>query len=205
MTGRWRIATAVVVLASVVAIAVVAVGSDTPTPVADTGAPSGQSAASSPPTIASQAPVTTSSASASLAPEQAAALAYLREEEKLARDVYLVLAGTSGDRRFTMIGRSEQQHYDMVGELLAAYNVPDPALGRKPGSFTDPALQVAYDDFIRRGAASREAALAVGREIERMDLADLAERRSDLPQADIRAVLDRLATGSERHLAAFSR
>ncbi|MBJ7469935.1 MAG: DUF2202 domain-containing protein [Solirubrobacteraceae bacterium] len=206
MSGTWRIATAGALVCAAVAMAVVAARSDDPTPgTVGAGAPgvsSGQVAEQASPQAR---PQETPSPAATLTTEQAAALAYLREEEKLARDVYLVLSGTSGDRRFTMIGRSEQQHYDMVGGLLATYGVPDPALGRKPGAFTDPALQDAYDDFVQRGSVSREAALAVGREIERMDLADLAERRAGLPQPDIQAVVDRLAAGSQRHLAAFSR
>lgn len=133
------------------------------------------------------------------------ALRYLREEEKLARDVYVTLASTSGDRRFTNISRSEQRHMDAVGALLTRYGIKDPAAGNDPGEFTDPELQQAYDQLISHGTTSRDAALEVGRTIETMDLADLAERRELTRRADILAVIDNLAAGSQRHLAAFSR
>jgi hypothetical protein len=46
------------------------------------------------------------------------ALIYMREEEKLARDVYIVLGDKWGLRIFQNIAKSEQIHTDMVKNLI---------------------------------------------------------------------------------------
>lgn len=137
--------------------------------------------------------------------QERATLLYMREEEKLARDVYLTLAITSGDRRFTNIARSEQQHMDAVGALLTRYGIDDPVAGREQGEFADAGLQRIHDELVARGTRSPAAALGVGRDIERMDLSDLADRRAHVSRDDLAWVMDRLAAGSHQHLRAFSR
>jgi hypothetical protein len=137
--------------------------------------------------------------------QERATLLYMREEEKLARDVYLTLAITSGDRRFTNIARSEQQHMDAVGALLTRYGIDDPVAGRDQGEFADAGLQRIHDELVARGTTSPAAALGVGRDIERMDLRDLADRRAHVSRDDLAWVMDRLAAGSQQHLRAFSR
>ena len=55
------------------------------------------------------------------------ALWFMREEEKLARDVYLVLAEKWDLGLFWNIAESEQQHMDAVLKLLKKYGLEDPA------------------------------------------------------------------------------
>jgi len=50
----------------------------------------------------------------------------MREEEKLARDVYLTLYETWGQKIFSNIASSEQTHTDAVKTLLSAYKIEDP-------------------------------------------------------------------------------
>ena len=52
-------------------------------------------------------------------------LLWMREEEKLARDVYLTLADLWGLRPFTNIARSEQSHMDSVAFLLDRYDIAE--------------------------------------------------------------------------------
>jgi hypothetical protein len=54
-------------------------------------------------------------------------LLFMREEEKLARDVYLYLYDIWEDQIFLNISNSEQQHTDAVLGLIKKYNLPDPA------------------------------------------------------------------------------
>ena len=61
------------------------------------------------------------------------ALWFMREEEKLARDVYLVLAEKWDLGLFWNIAESEQQHMDAVLNLLTKYGLEDPA--GNPGDF----------------------------------------------------------------------
>ncbi len=60
-------------------------------------------------------------------------LLFMREEEKLARDVYLVLFDKWGLRVFENIAESEQRHMDAVLYLLGKYGLDDPA--RDPAFF----------------------------------------------------------------------
>ncbi|MBC7172259.1 MAG: DUF2202 domain-containing protein, partial [Polyangiaceae bacterium] len=92
-------------------------------------------------------------------------LLFLREEEKLARDVYLVLSGTYG-KPFTTIEASEQSHMAAVLALLETYGLEDPAALAAPGEFTNPDLKALYDQLVAEGAPSELAALGVGCFIE---------------------------------------
>ncbi len=53
-------------------------------------------------------------------------LIQLREEEKLARDVYLYLYTHWNQWIFSNIAKSEQQHMDAVKGLLDKYDIEDP-------------------------------------------------------------------------------
>lgn len=141
-------------------------------------------------------------ASSATPSQTAATLTYMREEEKLARDVYTVLAGTSGDPRFARIAMSEQRHMDAVLRQLQRYGISDPAAGLAPGEFRNDTLERLYDRLVAKGTASPAAALAVGRTIERTDIADIDARIDETP-APVARVLAHLRAGSERHLAAF--
>jgi hypothetical protein len=143
----------------------------------------------------------TAPASAALAED----LQFMREEEKVARDVYLALAEEWDARVFSAIARSEQRHMDAVGRLLDAYGVDDPAAATGPGEFVDPDLQALYDELVERGRESLEAALEVGALIEEVDIADLIDALDDTDEAMVERVFGRLLSGSENHLRAFVR
>lgn len=135
----------------------------------------------------------------------AATLAYNREEEKLAHDVYLALAAKYPETSiFTRIASSEERHFSAVGTLLDRYDVIDPAAGKAAGSFTDPQLQALYTSLVAQGSASLDAAYQVGLAIEKLDISDLqTAMAADLP-ADVDRVLSRLLAGSQQHQAAFT-
>src|SRR4030042_6160303 len=54
-------------------------------------------------------------------------LTYMREEEKLARDVYIYLFDMYGSRIFGNISVSEQRHMDALKTLIDKYDIDDPA------------------------------------------------------------------------------
>ncbi len=78
----------------------------------------------------------------------------MREEEKLARDVYLDMNDLWDAVVFVNIAASEQQHMDTLLQLLDKYGLPDPAASDIPGWFSDQNLQTLYDDLVNRGQAS---------------------------------------------------
>jgi rubrerythrin len=126
----------------------------------------------------------------------------MREEEKLARDVYNVLYTTWGQPTFQNIASSEQQHMDQIKLLLDRYALTDPALA--PGQFTDPTLQALYDQLVAQGSASLADALKVGAAIEEIDILDLQTRIAQTDNADIQLVYNNLMSGSNNHLQAFT-
>ncbi len=142
-------------------------------------------------------------ASGTLTAAQLADLAYMAEEEKLAHDVYVALADATGDSRFTRIAASETRHLEAMRTLLARYEQADPTDGKALGEFVDADFAASYTDFVARGSTSLEAALEVGRTIERMDIADLTEKLAGLSAADAQQVYGSLLAGSQNHLRAF--
>ncbi|MGC9398416.1 MAG: DUF2202 domain-containing protein [Anaerolineae bacterium] len=140
-----------------------------------------------------------------LSEDEVAGLRFMREEEKLARDVYLTLYEQWEMSIFQNIARSEQRHMDAIGVLLARYDLEDPAAGRDIGEFTDEELQALYDELIATGSTSLEDALRVGAAIEEIDILDLEERIPEADHADIVQVYENLLRGSRNHLRAFTR
>lgn len=130
-------------------------------------------------------------------------LLYMREEEKLARDVYLTLYDTWQQPTFQNIASAEQTHMDAVKTLLERYELDDPTAGQDYGEFTNPDLQSLYDQLVAEGNQSLEAALRVGAAIEEIDILDLEKYLAETEQADIQLVYENLLRGSRNHLRAF--
>jgi hypothetical protein len=142
--------------------------------------------------------------SRTISPAESASLQYMREEEKLAHDVYVTLYGMWGSRVFDNIAASEQKHTDAVLTLLNRYSVSDPAAGNALGEFTDPTLQTLYDQLTAQGAVSVVEALKVGAAIEELDILDLETCMAETTKPDILRVYGNLLAGSENHLRAFT-
>ena len=130
-------------------------------------------------------PAAAQTADGSLTDEDIASLLYMREEEKLAHDVYVMLYDLWGAQIFNNIASSEQNHTEMVLALLNQYGLDDPAAGNGVGVFTNPDLQALYDDLVSQGSQSYEAALLVGGLIEEVDIADL---RAELENSNVAAI-----------------
>ncbi|AAM03868.1 DUF2202 domain-containing protein [Methanosarcina acetivorans] len=131
-------------------------------------------------------------------------LIYMREEEKLARDVYLYLYDKWNIPIFRNIAASEQEHTDAVKSLLTQYGVQDPASTTSEGEFTNPELQELYNQLIQQGSVSREDALKVGVIIEEKDIRDLEADLANTTNSDIKIVYGNLLRGSNNHLSAFN-
>ena len=130
-------------------------------------------------------------------------LTHMREEEKLARDVYLALYEIWGVPVFQNIAGSEQAHMDSVLMLLDQYELTDPAAGMGVGEFTNPIFQTLYEDLVKQGSLSQADALIVGATIEDLDIFDLEELLAQTDNEYIIQVYNNLLAGSENHLRAF--
>jgi hypothetical protein len=131
-------------------------------------------------------------------------IVYMREEEKLARDVYLAMAGEWDCPVFANISASEQRHMDAVKSLIIRHGLTDPVTDDTPGAFTDPDLQAMYDDFVAMGKLSLPDALEAGVLIEKQDIDDLTAALDDATAPDVTRVFENLLRGSNNHLAAFN-
>ncbi len=142
-------------------------------------------------------------AGSGLTAQEVAGLNWMREEEKLARDVYIAMYAKWGANVFSGISRSEQMHMDAVKGLLDKYGLPDPA-SPKVGVFNEPVFRDLYPVLIARGNQSLSAALQVGVDIENIDIADLNRWLAQTNHSDIQQVYDNLRNGSYMHLNAFT-
>ena len=130
------------------------------------------------------------------------ALNYMREEEKMARDVYLALGRTWGLPVFTNIASSEQTHMDAILTLLNTYGLADLA-ATEEGKFNNPDLQALYDQLVAKGSLSQTDAFMVGAAIEEIDILDLRARLTETTHTDIQQVFTFLEGASGNHLSAF--
>ena len=140
-----------------------------------------------------------------LSVEEKAGLILMREEEKLARDVYVTLGEKWGLPMFSNIPRAEQMHTDAVKALLDRYEIEDPIKDNTTGIFTSPELSELYKTLVAKGSNSLMDALEVGATIEDLDIKDLNELLAKTDNEDIKVTYDFLNMGSRNHMRAFSR
>ena len=143
-----------------------------------------------------------SDGSAILTQEEIDDLMFMREEEKLARDVYLTQYVNWGTFIFYNISLSEQSHTDAVRNLIEKYWLEDPAID-EIGLFANTELQLLYDQLTTRAEDSELEALMVGANIEELDIEDLVNARDRTDRSDIRRVYGNLLNGSTNHLIAY--
>nr|3Q4O_A Chain A, Uncharacterized protein MJ0754 [Methanocaldococcus jannaschii DSM 2661]3Q4Q_A Chain A, Uncharacterized protein MJ0754 [Methanocaldococcus jannaschii DSM 2661]3Q4R_A Chain A, Uncharacterized protein MJ0754 [Methanocaldococcus jannaschii DSM 2661] len=137
--------------------------------------------------------------------EEKEGLIEMREEEKLARDVYLTLYNKWKLQIFKNIAESEQTHMDAVKYLLEKYNIPDPVKNDSIGVFSNPKFEELYKKLVEKGDKSEVDALKVGATIEDLDIADLEKWINKTDNEDIKFVYENLMKGSRNHMRAFVR
>jgi hypothetical protein len=129
---------------------------------------------------------------------------FMREEEKLARDVYITLADVWGTPIFTNIAGAESMHMTSIGTLITRYGLEDPVDENPMGVFVNPTLQTMYDDLVATGSQSLIDALEVGALIEEVDIKDLIDSIAETEASDVLVVWQQLLSGSQNHLKAFT-
>ncbi|HOO32301.1 MAG TPA: DUF2202 domain-containing protein [Thermotogota bacterium] len=143
---------------------------------------------------------------ATLSEEDIQQITWVREEEKLARDVYLTLYELWGIKTFSNIAESEQNHMDAIrDELIVPNGIEDPVKTEAVGVFTNPDIQTLYDQLIETGSASIQDAITIGLMIEDMDIFDLEEVIASIDDTTVQEVMNNLQDGSENHMRAFDR
>jgi hypothetical protein len=138
-----------------------------------------------------------------LTTDEAKWLSFMREEEKLAGDVYQRLHEKWNLTIFKNISASEDTHFNSVGNLLSRYGAPDPAQNNAAGVYSDARLNAMYNELIAKGMVSVKDALEVGVIIEKKDIEDLQAALAVTAKLDIKRVYTNLLNGSFNHLEAF--
>jgi len=153
-------------------------------------------------------------------------LVFMREEEKLARDVYLTLGTMYPDSViFGNIDDSEQTHTTAVKTMLEKYGVDDPNTNDNIGAYTGEDygwyFTEKYNLLVERASISELEALYVGAFIEELDMMDINQcpqvivetdnAINDVSEcgkiytdnADIENLYSSLLDGSDSHLAGY--
>lgn len=160
--------------------------------------------------------------------DEASHLTFMREEEKLARDVYLTFANMYPEQGvFANIATtSEQTHTDTMRDKLADFGLPDPNpetnnLPSSIGVFTGEEWAWYFSDkflaLTTAGASKELDALYAGAFIEELDMHDIAECPEVMVDAgykdpcglnytderSLKNAYSSLIDGSESHLRAY--
>lgn len=160
--------------------------------------------------------------------DEASHLTFMREEEKLARDVYLAFAEMYPEQDIfsTIATKSEQTHTDTMRDKLDQFDLSDPNPGtnilpESIGVFTGDEwgwyFSETFTKLTRKGSESELAALYVGAFIEELDMHDIADCPQVMVDAgyrdpcglrhtDERALINAyrsLIDGSENHLRSY--
>ncbi len=130
---------------------------------------------------------------------------HMREEEKIARDVYRVLGELWGANVFLNITQSEQRHMDSMAMMIDRYRLTDPIVDDTVGVFAAPEFVELYGELIANGERSLMDAYKVGALIEELDIVDLREALEDVRDPVLASVYENLMRGSRNHLRAFAR
>jgi len=128
---------------------------------------------------------------------------FMREEEKLAFDVYTNLFGQYGLPVFSNISAAELNHTEAILRLLDRYGLEDPVGDNGPGEFFNQNLQALYNDLVDSGSQSLSNALLAGLAIEEIDILDLENALTRTELREILQVYGNLLDGSQNHLRAF--
>ena len=139
----------------------------------------------------------------SLSSPEITGILLMREEEKMAKDIYTFFFNKFDYRIFNNISKSETVHAEAMLRLITYFKLSDPST-TTAGTYSNPELQELYNKFVSE-ATTVEDALRTGAFIEEYDIADLKKLISETGNSYIIRVYSNLKRGSENHLRAFTR
>jgi len=137
-------------------------------------------------------------------PQLADDLTFMREEERLARDLYTLFAERYPSATvFANIARSEDRHFTAVGRQLDRFGIEDPSDGRAAGDYAVSELDELYDSLATQGE-TLEGALKAGIAIEEEDISDLEAVLARASSEPAERTFTALLAASRNHLKAFT-
>lgn len=130
-----------------------------------------------------------------------AALLFMLEEEKLAKDTYIYLNDLWSINQFANIQNSEQSHMNAIENQLIINNIEYTILPH--GEFENQDLQELYNQFETDGAVSSANAFQIGATIEDLDIVDLQDYIDSTLNTTLISIFRKLQCGSRNHLRSF--
>ena len=153
-------------------------------------------------------PATITPTSGRLSTAEVGSLLFMREEEELARDLYLDIYAAKDNRLnvFKNISdNAETRHAEAMLVLLNTYGIEDPSTGQH-NTYTSLELQNLYNQLLSDAIGSDDlAALRVGALVEETDIQDIVNDMTliSADHQDILATYNNLLCGSKNHLRSF--
>ncbi len=140
----------------------------------------------------------------SLSTEEISGLMFMVEQEKLAKDVYMVMFDLYGLKIFENMSLSETKHVDAISRLIEKYLLDNPITDKAIGEFVNEELQALYNELIAVGSISQKEALNEGVLIEETNIEKIQYYLDFVVESeDIIQVLTNLLNSSDKHLARF--
>jgi hypothetical protein len=142
-----------------------------------------------------------------LTENEKAGILLMREEEKMARDIYQTLNEKWDQMPFVHISESEINHMARMKLLIDKYNLKDPVEKNadKRGVYENKVLAQMFEELTASGKTSLEAAFRAGAKVEEVDIRDLKEAMARTSNEEIKNTYADLISASENHLRAFVR
>lgn len=141
--------------------------------------------------------------SGTLTEAEIAGLMEMREEEKLAKQVYVFFYEKYEHRVFNNISKSENAHTSAVLYLIDGFGLTDPTPDSET-EFSNPLFTDLYAQLTAKGSESLIEALKVGAFIEELDINDLQNLIETTENPTIKRVYGNLLSASKIHLKAFT-
>ncbi len=141
--------------------------------------------------------------SGTLTEAEIAGLMEMREEEKLARQVYIFMYEKYEHRVFNNISKSENAHTSAMLHLINGFGLTDPTPVNDT-EFSNPVFTELYAQLTEKGSESLIEALKVGAFIEEYDINDLQNLVETTENPTVKRVYGNLLRASKIHLKAFT-
>lgn len=138
-----------------------------------------------------------------LSEAEEASLIFMRQEEKLLRDVYTVFVQTWEIKIFDQLKMAEQKHMDAIERLLNKYSITDPVTSDEIGVFDDPQFQQKFNDYTAQGIITIPDAMLAGQTMEQEDIDAITNYLLEVDNSDIIKVYTHLKSSSEAHLTSI--
>lgn len=145
----------------------------------------------------------TSAPTQALDTDEAATLTFMREEERLARDLYLQFDGLGESALFVNISAAEQRHMDAVKVAMDRYGIAEPSDPTQVGQYANTELGKLHSELLAQGSSYLGALWAAGM-VEEVDIDDLRNAIDETDNEDLQTIYGNLLRGSRNHLRAFA-